>query len=322
MANLPETPDYPAGVYQLETSDPVLGGPGGIANRQAEQLANRTAWLKAKIDAFLDGTVAVLKATKLATARTLSFSGAASGSAPFDGSADANIVLTLADSGAVAGTYPKVTVNAKGVVTAGAPLVPTDIPNLDWSKITSGQPTTLAGYGVVLCTQAEAEAGVDNTKPSTPLRVFQAIRSAAAGATEALRGTLRVGTQAEVNAGVLDDVAVTPKKLRWGFLISLTNNGYIVLPSWLGGFIIQWVQVVNVGVNATPAIYEREVSLPLAYPNGNIKNYAVVYDDTAQPASQTQAVMVLTSSSAKTAIKFRAVNAINSTSVNCWSIGF
>lgn len=128
MANLPETPDYPAGVYQLETSDPVLGGPGGIANRQAEQLGNRTAWLKAKVDAFIDGTVAVLKATKLATARTLSFSGAASGSAPFDGSADANIVLTLADSGAVAGTYPKVSVNAKGLVTAGAPLAGTDIP--------------------------------------------------------------------------------------------------------------------------------------------------------------------------------------------------
>lgn len=129
MANLPETPDYPAGVYQLETSDPVLGGAGGIANRQAEQLGNRTAWLKAKIDAFLDGTVAVLKATKLASSRTLSISGAGSGSASFDGSANANIALTLADSGAVAGTYPKVTVNAKGLVTGGAPLSGGDIPS-------------------------------------------------------------------------------------------------------------------------------------------------------------------------------------------------
>lgn len=128
MANLSETPDYPAGVYQLETSDPVLGGPGGIANRQAEQLANRTSWLKAKVDAFIDGTVAVFKATKLATARTLSISGAGSGSASFDGSANANISLTLADSGAVAGTYPKVTVNAKGIVIGGAALGAADIP--------------------------------------------------------------------------------------------------------------------------------------------------------------------------------------------------
>lgn len=168
MANLPETPDYPAGVYQLETSDPVLGGAGGIANRQAEQLANRTAWLKAKIDAFLDGTVAVLKATKLATARTLSFSGAASGSAPFDGSADANIVLTLADSGAVAGTYPKVTVNAKGVVTAGAALVPGDIPNLDWSKINSGKPTTLGGYGITDAAPLASPIFTGDPKAPTP----------------------------------------------------------------------------------------------------------------------------------------------------------
>lgn len=148
MANLPETPDYPAGIYQLETSDPVLGGAGGIANRQAEQLANRTSWLKAKVDAFIDGTVAVFKATKLATARTLSISGAGSGSASFDGSANANIALTLTDSGAVAGTYPKVTITAKGIVTGGAALTAADIPNLDWSKITSGKPTTLGAYGI------------------------------------------------------------------------------------------------------------------------------------------------------------------------------
>ena len=168
MANLSETPDYPAGVYQLETSDPVLGGPGGIANRQAEQLANRTAWLKAKVDAFIDGTVAVLKATKLATARTLSISGAGSGSASFDGSANANIALTLADSGAVAGTYPKVTVNAKGIVTGGAALVTDDIPSLDWSKINDGKPTTLGGYGITDAAPLASPGLTGNPTAPTP----------------------------------------------------------------------------------------------------------------------------------------------------------
>ncbi|MHC8349193.1 glycine-rich domain-containing protein [Pseudomonas sp. RT4P38] len=56
MADLPESPDWAPGVYQLETSDPVLGGPEGITNLPAKQLANRTSWLKKKIDAFLDGT--------------------------------------------------------------------------------------------------------------------------------------------------------------------------------------------------------------------------------------------------------------------------
>ncbi|HFC6685822.1 TPA: tail fiber protein [Neisseria meningitidis] len=39
-------------MYQLETSDPVMGGPDGIDNRQAKQLANRTLWLKKQTEAL------------------------------------------------------------------------------------------------------------------------------------------------------------------------------------------------------------------------------------------------------------------------------
>lgn len=46
MANLSEQESWIDGIYQLETSDPVVAGPGGISNRQAEQLASRTAYLK------------------------------------------------------------------------------------------------------------------------------------------------------------------------------------------------------------------------------------------------------------------------------------
>ena len=49
MANLQETNQWEAGVYQLETTDPVEGGAEGIDNLQAKQLANRTAWLKAQL---------------------------------------------------------------------------------------------------------------------------------------------------------------------------------------------------------------------------------------------------------------------------------
>lgn len=51
------------------------------------------------------------------------------------GSGTTAITLTLAASGVGAGTYPKVTVNTKGLVTAGAALLATDIPTLTAAKI-------------------------------------------------------------------------------------------------------------------------------------------------------------------------------------------
>ncbi|MGK7199438.1 phage tail-collar fiber domain-containing protein [Acinetobacter baumannii] len=62
-------------------------------------------------------------AEKLVTPRQVSFSGAASGSFTYDGSANSSCILTLANSGVVAGTYsstiqiPSITVNDKGLIT-------------------------------------------------------------------------------------------------------------------------------------------------------------------------------------------------------------
>lgn len=74
-------------------------------------------------DNKLDKTANAVSSSKLETARTISFSGAATGSFNFDGSGNSSCVLALANSGVVASTYgaalkiPVLTVNAKGLIT-------------------------------------------------------------------------------------------------------------------------------------------------------------------------------------------------------------
>lgn len=50
MANLTLTRQWEENIYQLETSDPVMGGPDGVDNRQAKELGARTNWLKDQLD--------------------------------------------------------------------------------------------------------------------------------------------------------------------------------------------------------------------------------------------------------------------------------
>ncbi|ENH8845465.1 tail fiber protein [Salmonella enterica] len=50
MGKLTETEKWEDEVYQIETSDPVLGGPDGVSNRPQKQLANRTQWLKKQLE--------------------------------------------------------------------------------------------------------------------------------------------------------------------------------------------------------------------------------------------------------------------------------
>lgn len=51
MANVTESASYDSGVYRIETTDPVVGGETGIANKGIKNLANRTKYLKARINA-------------------------------------------------------------------------------------------------------------------------------------------------------------------------------------------------------------------------------------------------------------------------------
>lgn len=129
--------------------------------------------VQAKVGDLVEGTTPAGKAKQLATARKIAATGAATGSAQFDGTQDIAIQLTLADAGVVPGAYPKVVINAKGLVIGNQALLPGDIPNLDWSKITSGKPTTLAGYGITDALRSGYSDQVPRFYSPTPGTTYQ-----------------------------------------------------------------------------------------------------------------------------------------------------
>ncbi|PIT15970.1 phage tail protein [Snodgrassella alvi] len=90
MANLKETSFWEEGIYQWETSDPVLGGENGIDNVPTRQLANRTKWLK---DNKLDKSATATNAEMAKRARTADRLTDARkvGGVAFDGSADIDL---------------------------------------------------------------------------------------------------------------------------------------------------------------------------------------------------------------------------------------
>jgi phage-related tail fiber protein len=146
-------------------------------------------------------------------------------------------------TGVTTGTYSSVTVDARGRVTGG----------------TNPQPTEAVAGPAIVATQAEVNTGTDDTKFVTAKKLSAWVKQA----TETVLGLAKVATQAQTNAGTDDATIVTPKKLRAGFAINLSNIGYIVFPSWLGGLIIQWGQYSTSGTSSPAG-----VTYALAYPTG------------------------------------------------------
>lgn len=57
--HLPVNPEWVPGIYQLEANDYIIGGRNGVDNLPAQGLANRTEWLKAKLEALKADVAAI-----------------------------------------------------------------------------------------------------------------------------------------------------------------------------------------------------------------------------------------------------------------------
>jgi hypothetical protein len=100
------------------TSIIAIAGSGAFVDTSSTQTVGGTKTFSNTIVGSVDGNAGT--ATKLATARDISVSGDATGTTSFDGSANADIGLTLATVNSNIGSYTKVTINAKGLATAGS----------------------------------------------------------------------------------------------------------------------------------------------------------------------------------------------------------
>ena len=146
---------------------------------------------------------AALDADKLATARTITLSGDATGSTEFDGSIDADIEVILNRTGVAQGTYTKVTVNEKGIVFEGANLEAADIPDLTLAKITDAGTAAAANLGV-----ASGNVPVLGADGKLDTAVIPSL---------AIKDTVVVDSQAEM-------LALTPEQVQKGDVCIVTDE--------------------------------------------------------------------------------------------------
>lgn len=111
-----------------------IGGKGAYLALDGNQTVAGVKTFSETITGSVSGNAGT--ATTLQNARDISLTGDVTGTASaFNGSANASISATLANSGVSAGTYTKLTVDAKGRATSGTTLEASDIPTLTASKI-------------------------------------------------------------------------------------------------------------------------------------------------------------------------------------------
>jgi len=174
VASLIELEQWDEELYQLETTDPVIGGPNGISNQQAQTLGNRTRYLNALKVTIADlqkGTHVTAVDTGAANAYVVALSPAVAALAN-----GMEISFTPANSNTGAST---ITVNGLAAV----PIVGGALSALQGGEIVaSGRVklkynSTISSFVIISTTGALQTADATKTKHATTLNQFGAVLS-------------------------------------------------------------------------------------------------------------------------------------------------
>lgn len=127
--------------YASQSELPVTGEPSKIYVAVDQNAIYR--WTGTQYVEITSGAGTADMAVRLAQARTIQATGDVTWEVVFDGSQNVAGQAQLSSTGITAGTYPMLTVDAKGRATAGRELTAADIPTLDYEKVVSAQSLNL-----------------------------------------------------------------------------------------------------------------------------------------------------------------------------------
>lgn len=323
MANLPESSTFDAGVYQIETTDPVIGGPSGVTNTPLKNLANRTKYLKDQVDSL---------ATNKAPLASPAFTGTPTVPTAAAGTNTTQAASTAFVSAAVSAAAPNLTPYAPKAspVFTGNPVAPTPAEfDYDTSlattqfvrdalgcysgrvNVTAGRSIAVSDIGMLMTFSMSANITMTFPQPTSVDANIYTGAAITLHNTTNYNVTIVPGSGATLNnpAGFVSSAVIKPAQsvtmvvvnsTTWNminstaelgvtadFASSKAESGYQKLP---GGLIIQFGLVGLAGTQGT-------ITYPVAFPNAVISavctilqgtSTATLYSNVYSIASKTQ----------------------------------
>lgn len=203
-----------------------------------------------------------------------------------------------------AGSAAKISYNAKGLVTGGVALVAADIPNLDFSKITTGKPTTFAGYGIVDSTTNLPEGTnlyfTAARVLSTVMSGISFVTSTAVLATDTLLAAIgKLQAQITALSSSKADLLLVKSRKTANYQLAVADIGKNVYFEGAGGYTLTVPKLTTVAIPqdaAITVINHASASITVAFESG------VSYYRNGSPSVQT-ANATLTAKSIMTLLK-------------------